>query len=500
MKSDLFFEEARLGPRDSALIEHDEKPHLVGVKRRFHDYVHVDLAHVVMLMECEILDSERGGSLVRSLGDIYDLGPDEFPWDPRSGSCLVQFERYLTERCGEDVAGRLQTGRSRNDQEGAVERLYCRDQIVENAAALHELTTVVLTQAGQHLHTIMPGYTHLQHAQPWTFAHYLMRQAYIFERDFQRLRELYGRTDLSALGGAAQAGTSWPIDRARTAELLGHAGIVANANDAGEFARDHLEECVAMLAIMMSNVGRMATDLYVWSSWEFSLLEIDDGLAGTSSIMPQKKNPHALERIKALAGQSTGWLVSVMACQRGVLSTDLDMVFGDDILSNTFDSCASALALLTECVRTVIVNESVMRERANVYWSTASHLADEIVRRFDVSFRTAHHIVGAFVKASIDAQEPVSAASSARLDEAAQQYIGRSLALGDQLVRELLDAQTFIETRVSAGSVSPTEVARQVEDVASLLKAHGEWLTRTRTHNEMAMKKLRLRAQELGGA
>ncbi len=138
-----------------------------------------------------------------------------------------------------------------------------------------------------------------------------MGEALIFERDLQRMQALYARTNLSSLGGAAQVGTSWPLDRERTAALLGHDGLVVNASDAGEFARDHIEEAIAVLSIMMSNLGRFATDLYVWSSWEFSLLEIDDGLAGTSSIMPQKKNPHALERIKSLAGQSAGWLPAV---------------------------------------------------------------------------------------------------------------------------------------------------------------------------------------------
>lgn len=216
--------------------------------------------------------------------------------------------------------------------------------------------------------------------------------------------------------------------------------------------------------------------------------------------MPQKKNPHALERVKALAGQATGWLPSVMACQRGVLSTDLDMVFGDDIISAAFSSCKNALALLSESVRTLIVNKALMRERADVYWSTASHLADEIVRRFDVPFRTAHHIVGAFVKASIDNREPVAGASSARLDAAAQHYLDRPLALGDALVRELLDAGVFIETRVSAGSVNPDDVKRQSDEVTTLLHEHHEWIAHTRQHNDTALTSLRARARALSRA
>ena len=146
-----------------------------------------------------------------------------------------------------------------------------------------------------------------------------MRHASILERDLQRIEGTYRRTNLSALGGAANAGTSWPIDRRRVAELLGHDGLVVNSCDAGEFARDHLEEDLACLALLMSNLGRLATDLYVWHSWEFSFVQVADGLAGTSSIMPQKKNPHSLERVKALAGQAAGWLPAMMSCQRSVL-------------------------------------------------------------------------------------------------------------------------------------------------------------------------------------
>ena len=497
MKSDIFLEKARLGPRNKVLVEHDEKRHLPGIKRRFEAYTHVDLAHVVMLVEHDILDTQRGGRLLDALLEIQELGAEDFPWVAESGSCLVQFEGFITEYCGEDIAGRLQTGRSRNDQEAAVERLYFRDLLLELFALLSNLERQIIERSIRHADLIMPGYTHLQHAQPWTFGHYLMREAFIFERDLQRMQALYARTNLSSLGGAAQVGTSWPLDRERTAALLGHEGLVVNANDAGEFARDHIEEAIAVLSIMMSNLGRFATDLYVWSSWEFSLLEIDDGLAGTSSIMPQKKNPHALERIKSLAGQSAGWLPAVMSCQRGVLSTDLDMVYGEDIVSNATDACRDALELMTECVRTLILHESTMRERADVYWSTASHVADEIVRRFDFPFRVAHHVVGAFVKASIEAGEPVSKASSTRLDEAALAIVGRSLEIGDAELRKMLNAESFIQSRVTIGSANPNEVVRQADQVASDLAAHQQWLVERCARIDAALTDLHKQARHL---
>ena len=497
MKTDIFLEEARLGARDPILIEHDEKPHLLGVKRRFEAYLKVDLAHVVMLIEQDVLDRGRGGKLLEALLAIHELGVERFPWVPECGSCLVQFEHFIGQGWGEDVAGRLQTGRSRNDQEGAVERLYIRDLLLGVIGQVVELQREVIGLARGHSETVMPGYSHLQHAQPWTFGHYLMRQGFIFERDLERLRALYGRTNLSALGGAAQAGTSWPLDRQRTAALLGHDGIVENANDAGEFARDHLEEAMSVLALMMSNLGRLATDFYLWSSWEFSMIEIDDGLAGTSSIMPQKKNPHALERTKALAGQATGWLPAVMACQRGVLSTDLDMVYGDDLMSQAASSCRDALALMTACLRSLIVHDDVMAARADVYWTTASHLADELVRRFDLPFRTAHHIVGGFVKASIEAGLTVGQASAAMLDKAATELTGKAPGFTDDELRKMLSARHFIESRVTEGSVHPAHVLAQADRVSRRVDEEGDWHRREVERVEAAIAALQSQARRL---
>ena len=192
---------------------------------------------------------------------------------------------------GEDIAGRLQTGRSRNDQDAAADRLFLRDLLLRVTGDLAALQRTVLARAREHAATVMPGYTHFQHAQPWTFGHYLMRQASALERDLERLASAFVRTNRSGLGGAANAGTSWPLDRQRTAVLLGHEGLVVNSSDAGVFARDYIEEDVAVLALLMSNLGRFATDLYVWSSWEFGFVEVADGLAGRAASCRRRRTP-----------------------------------------------------------------------------------------------------------------------------------------------------------------------------------------------------------------
>ncbi|PYM57284.1 MAG: argininosuccinate lyase [Candidatus Rokuibacteriota bacterium] len=500
MKKDLFLEEARLGPRNPVLVEYDEIPHLTGIRRRFRWYAHVDLAHVVMLVEEQILDATRGARLLEGLLELLELGAAHFPWDPRSGSYLVQVEHYLEQRLGEDVGGRLQTGRSRNDQEGAVERLYLRDLLLEVMGDLLALTRQLTMLARDHVDTVMPGYTHLQHAQPWSFGHFLMRHASGLERDLQRLSGAYARTNLSALGGAAMAGTSWAVLRRRTADLLGHEGLVVNACDAGVFARDHVEEDVAVLALLMSNLGRLATDLYVFHSWEFGFVQVEDGLAGTSSIMPQKKNPHALERVKALAGQAIGWLPGVAGCQRGVLSTDLDLAFGDDVVTPPAEGCRAGLRLLTEVTRTLIVDRERMAERAGAFWSTTSHLADELVRRFDLPFRTAHHVVARFVRDSLAVGHRPAEASADLLDRAARDLVGRDLRLGDAELRQALGASGFLHTRASEGSVNPLHVQAHIDAMDRALEGHGRWHAERQVQVRQATEALEQRARTLASA
>ena len=497
MNHDLFLEEARLGPRNPVLVAYDEAPHLAKTRHRFREFALVDLAHTVMMIEADILSPESGARPLAGLLEILELGEERFPWDPRSGCYLVQTENYLSEHIDPDIAGRLQTGRSRNDQYAAADRVFLRDALLAVTGDVMALQRAVLEHAGAHVRTVMPGYTHFQHAQPWTFGHYLMRQASHFERDLERLEGAFGRTNMSALGGAANAGTSWPLDRQRASALLGHEGIVVNSSDCGAFSRDYVEEDVACLAIMMGNLGRLATDLYVWHSWEFGFIEIEDGLAGTSSIMPQKKNPHVLERVKGIAGQAIGWLPSVMGCQRGVLSTDLDLEFGDDLLTPIREGCTGSLRLMTETMRTLTVHADVMAEKAGAFWSTASNLADELVRRYDLSFRAAHQIVGRFIRDSLAAGHEPRDASPPLLAKAAEALAGPPVELTEAELRSILDAGHFVESRVTEGSVNPDRVRAHIDLANQALEAHTRWHAEKTAMVERAAEELIERARRL---
>lgn len=457
----------------------------------------VDLAHAVMLSETGILTPERGAKLLGGLLEIHDSKGEGFPWLPQAGSFLVQVEHYLGERIGEDIAGRLQTGRSRNDQYAAADRIYLRDLLLAVADEVTRLQSAVLDQVERHAATLMPGYTHLQHAQPTSFGHHLMRYGAAFDRDLARLGDTYGRANLSSLGGAAMAGTSWPVDRRRTAELLGHDDIVVNSSDAGLFARDYIEETVATLSVVMSNLGRLAGDLYVWHSWEFGYVEVADGLAGTSSIMPQKKNPHALERIKSLAGQAVGWFPGVMACQHGVVSTDLDLCFADDLLLGIGDATLQALRLGGETVATLTVHEDRMANAAGAFWSTTSHLADELVRRYDLPFRSAHHVVGRFVRDSIAAGLTPADVRAEDLARAGREMADTVIDLQVDELRDIMDASAFLKSRVTTGSVHPDETRAHCAHLVEVLdERRVEWKAR-RDQVESAEKALLQRAREL---
>lgn len=489
-KKDVFLEEARLGPRSDVLVECEEIPNLPRLIRRFKEYVLTDIAHAVMLTETGILSSERGTKLLSGLIVMWESEGKDFPYLPNVGSFLVQTEHFLSERIDEDTAGRLQTGRSRNDQSAEAERLYLRDLLLDVTRHLILLQEAVLDQAEAHADSLMPGYTHLQHAQPMTFGHHLMRYAAAFDRDLDRLAGTYAHVNLCSLGGAAMAGTSWPIDRERTAALLGHDGVAVNSSDAGGFARDYIEEAVASLSILMANMGRFANDLYVWSSWEFGYVQVADELAGTSSIMPQKKNPHSLERIKSLSGQATGWLAGVLGCQHSVFSTDLDLTFADDALSGMGDATIQSLRLASASIETIEINADRMTESAGAFWSTTSHLADELVHRYDLSFRAAHHIIGRFVRDSIAAAKTPADVEADALVKAGQEMAGIELDMTTEELRDALDPRAFLHSRASLGSVNPGETMAHAQGLRDRLEKSRGWYEDAKTKVDDSLRDL----------
>lgn len=456
------------------------QPMLNAELAAFEQYVDVDCAHTVMLVEQGVLDRPTGALILRGLESIRAIGRERFPLEA-DDTLLVQFEAFLTREIGERAAGAMHTGRSRNDQMAAAYRLRTRDELIGVLEALAELQDACLSVARRTVRTLIPGFTHLQHAQPISMAHYLLRHMGIFERDQQRLEETFARVNLNSLGGAAMAGTSWPLDRDRTAALLGFGAVIENSIDAGIFNTDYPAEVAAGLALAVTNLGRIAADLYIWSTTEFGLIEVADEFAGTSSIMPQKKNPEPFERVIALAGVAAGWPASALGVVRGVTSSDLGHGFVGSDLPDMAAPTASAARLLAATLETMQIRDDRGRQLVTDDWSTASALADLIVKATDLSFRQAHQIVGRTVRNALTEEIRPSDVDAAYVSRAAGEVLGIELELADADIRRALDPDEFIASRTTVGSPNSDQVTRALDNAVARQRKHRDWL-RTVTH------------------
>ena len=437
----------------------------------------MDLAHTVMLAETGVIEAEEAAAILRVLRDLEEAGPSALPLGSGRSSLFWYVEAALIDRLGDHVGGKMHTGRSHNDIMPTVSRLTARRRLLELIAVTVELQDVLLRLAGQHVDTVMPGYTALQHGQPWTLGHYLVGWFAAFERDQVRLRAAFANANRSPLGSSALVGTSWPLDRHRTAALLGFDGILWNSHDAGFATRDYVAESLAAIAILMGNISSVCSDLYLWSSYEFGMIEPADGFSGTSSFMPQKKNAWAFDWARGAAGSTIGHFASSLAAMRGVSSTDGSLQdYPERPLVEAFETASDYVLLVTGAIDTMRIRADVMLARAWENWTTASNLADEIARRAGLSFRTAHSIVGRIVRSAVEAGVAPDALTAADVDRAAEAIAGRPLGLTDEAVHEALDPVRFIETRVTAGSVNPEEVRRMLEAAAVALAGDRVWL------------------------
>lgn len=481
--------EGRLGQSPSEqLVRLYEEPHLEREKRQFPYFLKVDCAHVVMLCERKILSRSQAEQLLRALRKLEQLGVDHLNLDARRGSMLFQIEQFLFDEVGEDLGGRVHIGRSRLDQGPTVRRLYKRDMLLGIMAAIIALRLSLVERAALHAEAVMPGYTCLQHAHPEVFGHYLLSFADKLNDDFDRLAAAYGRLNLNPLGGAGLSGTSWPIDRIRTTELLGFDGLVKNSKLVREAY--YGAEIANGLAMLMSTMNDLATDLHLWSSYEFGFVELADAFCGTSSIFPQKKNPVALEAVKFVAGEALSWPSIILTTFRAEGTGDV-MMREAPVLDRACKLSLEALTLMSPVIRSMAVDEARMRNLASANWSTATVLADDLVRHRNLSFRRAHKVVGRFIKLSLEQGHTVENASGALLDEAARNLGIEPPQLNDQTVREAFDATAFARSCVSAGCISPVEVEGLRKDSMATLASSRFWLDERLAHIREADVKLK---------
>lgn len=375
----------------------DELNASISFDRRlaYHDILG-SLAHVQMLARQGIIPEIDAVAIVEGLGIILrEIQQGEFDFRLEDEDIHLSVERRLRELIG-PAAGRLHTARSRNDQVALDLRLWTRDAILMISDGITEVIQALLELADQHRETVMPGYTHLQRAQPVLLAHHLHAYVAMLFRDLERLRDLYRRVNRCPLGAGALAGVTYPVDRQYVADLLAMDGICENSLDAVS-DRDFVVEFLAALSLLMTHLSRLAEELILWSTGEFGFVEIDDAYATGSSIMPQKKNPDVPELIRAKTGRVLGHLTGLLTVLKGLpLAYNKDLQEDKEGVFDAFDTVSLILQVLPPMLRTLRFRTDRMAEAAAGSFSLATDLADHLVRQ-GMAFREAHELVGRIV-------------------------------------------------------------------------------------------------------
>jgi len=415
------------------------------------------LARVGVLSEQEYADIQRGLEEIRA-----DIEAGRFKWLVSLEDVHMNIEARLTEKIG--IAGKkLHTGRSRNDQVATDVRLYLRDEIDAVAAELGRLQRGLIDLAEQHAATIMPGFTHLQTAQPVTFGHHLLAWNEMLERDFGRLLDCRKRLNQSPLGAAALAGTTYPIDRAYTAELLGFDAPTENSLDSVS-DRDFAIEFAAFASLLMTHLSRFSEELVLWTSAQFNFVFLPDRFCTGSSIMPQKKNPDVPELIRGKVGRVNGHLISLLTLMKGQpLAYNKDNQEDKEPLFDTIDTVKDCLKAYADMVPAIQPKADVMREAARRGFSTATDLADYLVRR-GVAFRDAHEIVGKAVAYGVDSGKDLAEMTLAEL----RQF---SDAIAEDVFK-VLTLEGSVAARNHVGGTAPEQVEAAAQRARQRLSLH----------------------------
>jgi len=417
----------------------------------------VDLAHTIMLKERKIIKAEDCKKILEGLLTIKEEGIEKL--DHTYEDIHISLESRLIDMVGEDTGGRMHSGRSRNDEVATCIRITLRNELLLLMEDVIALRNTLNDISSENLDTLMPGFTHLQHAQPTTLAHHLTAHANAIGRDLERTRDCYKRVNLSPLGAAAFASTGFDLDRERTCKLLGFDGLIENSMDAVS-SRDFLIESASVFANLMINLSKMAEEIVIWSTSEFAFIELDDRYASTSSIMPQKKNPDTAELLRGKSGVAIGSLMSLLAiCKALPLSYNRDLQEATPNIMRSLETTRASVRIMNGMMATMTINKENMAGLATAGFTTATELADTMVRVCDIPFRTAHQIVGVLARGN---GEP----TLGEIDAVAHNVIGESLSsrgLTEDMVEEALDPILNVSKRSVIGGPSPDSMERLIE-------------------------------------
>ncbi len=421
-------------------------------KKMFRQDVEGSRAHVKMLAKQGILTDDEKNQILSGLDGIYDdvlNGKLEITDEYEDIHSFV--EANLIERIGE-AGKKLHTGRSRNDQVALDMKLYTRDEISEINGFLKELLETLIKIMEENLDTYMPGFTHLQKAQPITLAHHMGAYFEMFKRDRQRLDDIYRRMNYCPLGSGALAGTTYPLDREYTAQVLSFEGATLNSMDSVA-DRDYLIEFLAAMSTIMMHLSRFCEEIIIWNSNEYRFVEIDDAYSTGSSIMPQKKNPDIAELIRGKTGRVYGALVSLLTTMKGIpLAYNKDMQEDKELTFDAIDTVKGCIALFTGMLRTIRFNKDVMRTSAMKGFTNATDAADYLVNK-GVAFRDAHGIIGRLVLYCIDRDKAI--------DELSLDELKAICPVFEEDIYEAISLETCVNKRMTMGAPSP-EVMREI--------------------------------------
>ena len=422
--------------------------------------IHGSMVHSAMLGKQGIISQQDVDDIHKGLQSILnDLHSGALEIDPNAEDVHTFVEQTLTARVG-DAGKRLHTGRSRNDQVALDIRLNLREASLHLQGQIKELILTICDQAEKSSSYVMPGYTHLQRAQPVTFGHQLMAYAYMFMRDLERLGQMEERMNYSPIGSCALAGTTYPIDRVYEAELLGFKAPVANSLD-GVSDRDHVVEDLSDLALVMMHLSRLSEELILWSSWEFHFVRLADAYTTGSSIMPQKKNPDMAELARGKTGRVYGDLMAILTTLKGLpLAYNKDMQEDKEALFDAIDNVELCLETFIPMIKTLEANEKAMHQAAQKGFINATDLADYLTKK-GMPFRDAYHISGQLVALCIDQDTVLE-------DLPLETYKGYSDLFEEDLY-QAIDLHNCLAKRTSLGGPTPESVQKQVDEVRDKL-------------------------------
>ena len=429
--------------------------------RMYRHDIRGSMAHAQMLGEQGVIEKHESEKIIEGLkGILADLDSGALHFDPNAEDIHMFVEQVLTERLG-DTGKRLHTARSRNDQVALDIKFYLKDECDEISKLTYELIETLIATAQEHYDTVMPGYTHLQRAQPVTFAHHIMAYAQMLTRDLGRLADTKKRMDRMPLGSCALAGTTYPLNRKRTAELLGFEDITYNSLD-GVSDRDYCIELASAVSILMMHLSRFSEEIVMWCSWEFKFIELDDAYSTGSSIMPQKKNPDITELIRGKTGRVYGDLMTLLSMMKNLpLAYNKDMQEDKEAIFDAIDTVKLCLSTFIPMFRTMTVLKDNMRKAAAKGFINATDCADYLVKK-GMPFRDAYKITGTLVARCIELDTTLE-------DLDIKEY-KKLTDVFDEDVYKAINLETCVMQRNVDGGPAPEAVARQIEQLKAELR------------------------------